>query len=65
MNNEEDVEFLQDDLEKLYRWQEHNNMAFNSSKFEVIRYGSNTTLQESTNYLTPGCDAIIEEKENL
>ena len=65
VNNEEDVEFLQDDLEKLYRWQEHNNMAFNSSKFEVLRYGSNTALKESTNYLTPGCEAIIEEKENL
>ena len=65
VNNEEDVETLQDDLEKLYRWQEHNNMAFNSSKFEVLRYGSNTALKESTNYLTPGCEAIIEEKENL
>ena len=40
-------------------------MAFNSSKFEVLRYGSNTALKESTNYLTPGCEAIIEEKENL
>ena len=65
VNNEEDVETLQDDLEKLYRWQEHNNMAFNSSKFEVLRYGSNTALKESTNYLTPGCEPIIEEKENL
>ena len=40
-------------------------MAFNSSKFEVLRYGSNSALKESTNYLTPDCNAIIEEKDNL
>ena len=40
-------------------------MAFNASKFEVLRYGSNSALKESTNYLTPGCEAIIEEKESL
>ena len=37
--NHTDVEELQEDLETLYQWQERNNMAFNSNKFEVLRYG--------------------------
>ena len=65
VNTEEDVESLQEDLEKLYTWQENNNMAFNSSKFEVLRYGRNVSLKEATNYLTPNCGAVIEEKDSL
>ena len=48
-----DVESLQQDLERLYCWQEENNMKFNGKKFEVLRYGSNEDLKLSTNYLTP------------
>ena len=62
VNTEEDVESLQDDLEILYSWQRENNMSFNSNKFEVLRYGRNTTLKESTCYLTPDSEAIIERK---
>ena len=62
---EDDVEDLQADLQKLYQWQEDNNMAFNGSKFEVLRYGKNTTLKDSTFYLTPNYENIIEEKESL
>ena len=40
-------------------------MSFNSNNFEVLRYGKNTLLKETTNYLTPDCDSIIEEKESL
>ena len=40
-------------------------MAFNGSKFEVLRYGRNTTLKDSTFYLTPNYENIIEEKESL
>jgi hypothetical protein len=52
VNDEDDVESLQQDLLKLYKWQEDNNMLFNSSKFEVLRYGKNQSLKESTSYLT-------------
>ena len=38
VRNLEDVEALQDDLERLYQWQETNNMAFNSKKFLLLRY---------------------------
>ena len=65
MNDEDDVESLQQDLLKLYKWQEDNNMLFNSNKFEVLRYGKNQSLKESTSYLTPNYEDIIEEKDVL
>ena len=65
VENEADVESLQADLEKLYEWQVQNNMLFNGNKFEVLRYGKNKILKESTSYLTPNCEEIIEEKESL
>ena len=61
----EDVEALQDDLERLYQWQETNNMAFNPEKFELLRYGWNDDLKNSTEYLTPDAEDIIERKECL
>ena len=65
MKNHSDVEALQDDLEKLYQWQEVNNMAFNSNKFEVLRYGWNQEVKDSTDYLTPNSENFIERKECL
>ena len=50
---EEDVENFQ------------NNMLFNGKKFEMLRYGPNSDLKNSTNYLTPGYSDIIEVKDNL
>ena len=41
---------LQGDLEKIYSWAKEYNMTFNNSKFELLRYGSNNTLKESTSY---------------
>ena len=61
----EDVESLQDDLEKLYTWQRTNNMVFNGKKFEMLRYGSDQELKNSTNYLTPESEDFIEVKECL
>ena len=37
VKNEDDVESLQEDLEKLYNWQDTNNMKFNGKKFEMLR----------------------------
>ena len=44
VRNEDDVESLQEDLEKLYNWQDTNNMKFNGKKFEMLRYGKNKDL---------------------
>ena len=65
VDTENDVEDLQSDLDELYRWQESNNMEFNSKKFEILRYGKNQILKDSTFYLTPQFEEIIEEKESL
>ena len=65
INNEEDVEALQEDLEKLYSWAKENNMAFNGTKFEVLRYGNNEEIKEDTNYLTPNWDGFIDVKNVL
>ena len=62
--SEEDVEKLQSDLEKIYKWAENNNMLFNNNKFEVLRYGKNTEIRDSTFYLSAN-DDIIEENESL
>ena len=62
--SEEDVEKMQSDLNKIYKWAEDNNMLFNNSKFEILRYGSNTDIKHSTFYLTAN-EEIIEEKETL
>ena len=35
----EDLEKFQKDLDNIYEWASKNNMKFNSSKFECIRYG--------------------------
>ena len=35
----EDLEKFQNDLDNIYEWASKNNMKFNSSKFECIRYG--------------------------
>ena len=65
VDSELDVENLQGDLDTIYNWQDTNNMQFNGKKFEMLRYGPNTDLKNSTNYLTPEYEDIIEVKENL
>ena len=65
VKNLDDVEHLQSELEKLYSWQDMNNMKFNGKKFEVLRYGTDKELKESSNYLTPDAENLIEVKESL
>ena len=65
IKSEKDIEDLQDDLEKLYDWAEKNNMVFNGTKFQVIRYGDDEDLKNSTEYFTEGTSDIIERSETL
>ena len=65
IDSEQDVEELQSDLNRIYDWQHKNNMPFNGEKFELLRYGTNEEIRESTNYLTPKYEDIIEVKDNL
>ena len=61
ITNKDDIKNLQDDLNRVYRWQEENNMVFNSKKFELLRYGKNRELKNSE-YTKPGNFEEIEVK---
>ena len=65
VKTEEEAALLQEDLETLYTWAKNNNMAFNGSKFEVLRLGKNQELKDNTNYLTPEAEDLIEVKDVL
>ena len=59
----EDASRLQQDLDKVYQWAIRNNMTFNDTKFDLIRYGQNTQLKESTAY-TSNTNTNIEAKSS-
>ena len=44
---------LQNDLHKLYKWADRNNMQFNANKFDLLRYGKEheINLQQPTNHM--------------
>jgi hypothetical protein len=65
IKDEEDVENLQDNLERLYEWKNRNNMKFNGSKFQVIRYGPNEDIKNDTIYFTEDMEDIIERFPSL
>lgn len=50
---------------KNYTWAEDNNMAFNGTNFEVLRYGFNEELKYVSNYMTPEAEDIINVKSVL
>ena len=52
ITSHEDAALLQHDLNKVYEWASTNNMQFNDSKFELLRYGQDISLQQSTNYVS-------------
>ena len=60
--DEDDVKTLQIDLKTIYKWQETNNMQFNSNKFELFRYGKNQHIKESTSYYSPN-ETTIEQTQ--
>ena len=64
IEDESDVEAMQNDLDKVYKWAESNNMEFNSKKFELLRYGQNEELKVDTLYFSAD-NNIIEEKDVL
>lgn len=59
IQNEDDVEDLQRDLESLYKWAKKNNMTFNGSKFQLVRYGKNEIIKNGTMYFTDEMEEVI------
>ena len=56
----EDGKRLQDSLNVIYRWANKNNMKFNSTKFNLLRYGQNSELKHSISYKSPDNEEILE-----
>ena len=48
IKDEEDTQMLQNDLHKLYKWADTNNMKFNANKFEPLRYGKEQEIKSGT-----------------
>ena len=64
ISDETDSLHLQIDLKAIYKWAKNNNMNFNNTKFELLRYGYISDLKQKTCYYDP--DGIpIPEKDNI
>ena len=49
---------MQESLDEMYKWQEMNNMEFNSTKFQVLHFGKRKIYQEY-NYFNPNYESPI------
>ena len=65
VSNEDDVEKLQISLDKLYKWQVNNNVAFNSSKFQLLRIGPNKELKQDTLLFTNDMKEALAPADNV
>ena len=64
VKSKDDYEQLQADLQSVYSWADTINMAFNSDKFEWIRYALSPDSAPIFQYLSPDQSAI-EQKYSL
>ena len=58
--NPDDIQNIQNQLNVIYKWQEHNNMAWNPDKFQLLIYG-NRDLSNQNLLFTPIYDNPIYE----
>ena len=54
INGRQDQKLFQEELNKLYKWAEDNNMEYNDNKFELITFGKSS----QRNYKSPNGTAI-------
>ena len=55
---------IQNDLHKLRKWADTNNMKFNANKFELLRYGKEQEIKPATTYKSYD-DSNIDDKEQI
>ena len=60
IRDESDAEILQNELFHLQEWAVRNNMAFNGTKFQLLRYGTDDKLNKETVYFTPEIENNID-----
>ena len=56
---------LQENMEKIYEWEKNNNMKFNISKFNVIKFGRNIEMKDDYNYFGPNIEEIMLDNEEV
>ena len=61
IKDEEDIQKLQNDLHKLQKWADTNNMKFNADKFELMQYRKEQEIKSATIY-KPYDDSKIDDK---
>ena len=64
IKDEEDTQMIQNDLHKLYKWADTNNMKFGANKFELLRYGKEQEIKSATTYKSYD-DSNIDDKEQV
>ena len=64
IKDEEDTQMLQNDLHKLYKCADTNNMKFNVNKFELLPYGKEQEIKSATTYKSYD-DSNIDDKEQV
>ena len=62
IKEEEDTQMLQNDLHKVYKWADTNNMKFNANKFKLLRYGKEQKIKSATTNKSYD-DSNIDNKE--
>ena len=65
IKTENDVEEMQENINKLFDWEDQNKMKCNGAKFQVMRYGNNTEIKENTNYFSKEMEGIISQSDTL
>ena len=65
VTNDDDIELFQSNLEKIYNWAGTNHMKWNDTKFQLLRFGPNLNIKESTYIFSPGMEGVIEDKEQV
>ena len=64
IKDEEDTQMLQNDLHKLNKLADANNMKFKANKFELLRYGKEQEIKSATTYKSYD-DSNIDDKEHV
>ena len=54
---------IQNDLHKLYKWADTNNMKFKANKFELLRYGKEQEIKSATTYKSYDYSKIDDKEQ--
>ena len=62
IRSKDDIAILQQELDKIYKWSDDNNMELNDTKFEGVSYGPDEDLKMQSKYKTPSGKDVSMKK---